>query len=169
LKVSSIRLVCSMNLKRTPIHNKLGHVTLFVAGGAIAYFLSLVPKPLLHLLIYRDVLSEWIVIIVPILTISLLALILTEKRYLGLSRKKLRRMLFIGIAFFSFVLAFITFMSYPTVLNSKGYGWLTGGTEYYLGNSVNLSSVAFFIASILWDTVIGSLFGFLEHVLNQNA
>jgi hypothetical protein len=59
-----------------------------------------------------------------------------------------------------FCLAVLTFLNYPTTLASNNYSWLVQSNWNIGGASMGV--LAFFSASVLWDTLIGSLFGFLE-------
>jgi membrane protease YdiL (CAAX protease family) len=141
------------------------YIVLFALGVLVGYALSFAPDPLLHFLIYKDVGSELVGILIIVLIVMVLVPLFLEKRLFGITRKKVYRMLSIGISLSSFLLAFYTFLNYPSILASGGYGWLTGGIEWHLSGGVSMSAIAYFIAVILWDALIGSAFATLEQFL----
>ncbi|MGA2768795.1 MAG: hypothetical protein ABSF24_10855 [Candidatus Bathyarchaeia archaeon] len=139
-----------------------------IVYGVLGIVLNFAPEPLLHYLIYNDFSSELAVILVCLIVILIVPLIL-EKRFLGTTRKKdytkAYKWFFIGISLSSFFLALITFLRYPSTIASNSYSWLVGGNWIISGVSSALGSVVFFVASILWDTLIGLAFAILERLL----
>jgi hypothetical protein len=138
-------------------------ILLIVLGASLGYFLNLAPDPLLHFLIYKDFSSELAGILVFVCVAVLLISIFGGKRPFGITRKRAYRILAMGISISSFVLAFITFLSYPSIIASTSHGWLVQ-TNFIIGG-VSMGSLVFFVASILWDILIGSAFAILEHLL----
>ena len=138
-------------------------ISLSALGAFLGYVLNLTPEPLLHSLIYNDISSELAVILIGVGVVMLLILILGRKRPFGITRKRAYKMLFTGISLSSFFFALITFLRYPSIIASTSYGWLV---QYnWIVGGVSMGSVVFFIASILWDTLVGSAFAILEHLL----
>jgi hypothetical protein len=141
-------------------------VALFLISIIPGYFLSIVPAPLLHYVLYRDINSE---IRTALLVIPegayILFIYFGAKRLFSLTRKKAFKALFFGTSLTSFALGLKTFVEYPEMLSSSGYGWLTGGVEVHFFGNVDLSAIAFFIATILWDILLGSLFAALQIML----
>ena len=94
----------------------------------------------------------------------MLFVVFGAKRFFSLTRKRACKILFLGASISSFAFGLWAFVSYPEILASGGYTWLTGGREYRFG-SVTLSAIAFFVATILWDILLGSLFAVLQSLL----
>lgn len=136
---------------------------LILLGVGIGILLSFTPEPLLHALIYGDISSIAEIFVILVITI-LPILVFWKKRPFGITRKQAYRMFSIGASGTSFILAFITFLRYPVILGSSDYGWLVR-QNWFIGG-VSMGSLVFFVASILWDTLIGSAFVTLERLLN---
>jgi hypothetical protein len=135
---------------------------LILLGVGIGILLSFAPEPLLHALIYGDISSIAKIFVILVITI-LPILIFWGKRPFGITKKQAYRMFSIGISGISFILALITFLRYPVILGSSDYEWLVR-ENWFIGD-VSMSSLVFFVASILWDTLIGSAFVALERLL----
>lgn len=146
--------------------NLADFLALFLVGTILSCDLSFVPTPLLHYILYKDVASGVnIVLILGLAAFIMLSVFYGAKRLFSLTRKRAFKILFVGASVFSFTSGLWTFFCYPEILASGGYGWLTGGVEWHIGVGVALSSLAFFVAVILWDILLGSLFAALQSLL----
>jgi hypothetical protein len=138
-------------------------ISLIVLGAFLGYVLSLTLIPLLHYLIYHDLSSEFLGIFIGVGIPSLLTVIFGERHIFGITRRRAYKWFSVGISAISFALAFRQFIDYPGIMASTSYGWLVQ-TNWIIGG-VSMGSLVFFVASILWDTLIGSAFAILEHLL----
>lgn len=147
--------------------DKLRHrnskVLAVVLGGVVGLGFNYVLEPLLYGLVYRNAVSFfWAAVIVG--GGILIMVSFGEKHPLGLSRKQGYRMFSIGVSGVSFLLALVTFLRYPVIMASTAYGWLVA--QNWIVGGVSMGSLVFFVASILWDTLIGSFFAFFEKWFN---
>jgi len=171
MKVKSIENV----KKKIAKNNLLSNFIPLILGLFVGYVFSLVPIPLLHYLLYKDMPSILrLLILFSLISATTLTVYLGPKPYFGFTRKKARKTLFLGISISSFALGLWTFLNYPSILASD-YSWLTGGRNIYLARpyilpgaifvDVTLGALEFFIAAIVWEGFIGSFFAVLEHLL----
>jgi len=161
--------------KRLAKKNLLLSLFPFAVGLFVGYGLSnFIPTYLLHYLLYRDISSMLVVVILSLIPIIALVLFFLGAKRLGLSTKKARKTFFLGISSLAFALGFWTFVNFPNILASD-YSWLTEGINIYFVRQyvptgkpfidANLGALLFFIASMLWDGFIGSFFAVLEYLL----
>jgi hypothetical protein len=134
-------------------------VLIFV-GMLMAIFISFMPEPLLRFLMYKDVIYGFQALAI-LVGVFLAVVVLGEKKHLfEMTRKEAYRMLSIGISGASFFLAVIAFILFPATIKSNDYYWLAP-SNWAIGG-ITMGGLAFSIVSVLWDTLIGSVFGILE-------
>ena len=161
--------------KKLAKKNLLLNLIPLAVGLSVGYGLSnFIPTLLLHYLLYRDMSCMLGVVVLTLIWVITLVSFLLVAKHLGLSKKKARKTFFVGISISAFALGFWTFLNYPSILASD-YSWLTEGINIYFVRQyvptgkpfidANLGALIFFIASILWDGLIGSFFAVLEHLL----
>jgi len=161
-----MRIRLAKTLEKSFAKKNLTILSVLILGAALSIDLSLVPAPLLHFVLGKDILSGF----ETVLRISGAGALLSSaafgaKRFFSLSRKRACKILFIGASIASFASGLFTFVKYPEILASGGYGWLIGGTDLIFFGTVTLSAVVFFVAAILWDILLGSLFAALQSFL----
>jgi hypothetical protein len=130
-----------------------------LSGGALSWA---GPEKLLFWLLYGDSISFLSFFLIAGSCIGLfLVLFFGEKRPLGETKKQAYRWFSVGVSIAAFVLAAVSFVSYPSILTSSSYDWVAKGSNWVGVGNIHTGSLAYFNYSVLWDTAVGSLFGVL--------
>lgn len=164
----------SLSIKERLIRSDFFKYLRLMLGFVAGVINTFVTAPLLHWGLYKDIPTtiELSFYVASVVALALLAYYMPKP--FALSRKEVRKYIFIGISAASFIIGFITFIEYPCIVASD-YSWLTEGLDiHFLSPYVptgrpfidaTLGGLIFFIASILWDGLTGSFFAVLEHLL----
>ena len=103
-----------------------------IAGIFTGFLFSLVFEPFLHFLLYKPLTSALSVILYAVVIIVIVLIVYLEARSnIQFSQKKAFKLFFLGISIMSFILAGISFITYPNIIFSGGNSWITYGKEMH--------------------------------------
>jgi hypothetical protein len=138
-------------------------VGLISIGILNAFILSYVFEPLVHFVMYQDMIALGLFTSLLLLVFFLSVAGYWTSRNVQSSRRMFR-LLLLGSSLTSFILAGLNFLTYPNALFSSGSSWITYGKDTVLFGGVRTSQIVLFLAKTLWSILTGSFFALLDRI-----